>query len=211
MPHAILIHGYATELRASIFRKPCGGDAGFAGLRHEIQNGSVEVFHWGTPMNLSFIESLDLRRYLQLYRTEEATAESLITQSTLREYLDNSNPQTVICHSLGCRLLLNTMNAHGIPESITKIVFLQGDVSTTATITNSDIRHRIISKSLIIENYFCPWDPSLIASMILHGERRIGLMSWNQPGIRNIFSPLLKPINLHTSQLRNRKFLHNVL
>lgn len=107
--------------------------------------------------------------------------------------------------------MIGTMNAYGIPESITKIIFLQGDVPTSATITNSTIRDRIIDGTLVIENYFCPWDQSLLASAILHRANRIGLMGWSEISVTNVFYPLLKPINLHTSPLRDREFLYGLI
>ena len=132
---------------------------------------------------------------------------SPIVQSTLREFINHADATTIICHSLGCRLMIGAMNAHGIPESITKIIFLQGDVSLSKSITNSAVRDRIINGTLIIKNYFCPWDQSLLSSAIIHRTNRIGLTGWNEIGVKNVFYPLLKPMNLHTSPLRDRGFL----
>lgn len=211
MTKAILIHGYAVGLRASIFRKPLGEHAGFSALSEEIERGEVKAFRWCKDVSLSMIQSANPLQYFQLYFDEERLAESSITQSTLFDFLDRSGATTVICHSLGCRLFIGMMNTHGIPESITKIILLQGDVPTSASITNPMILDRITNKTLTIENYFCPWDQSLLASSILHRTNRIGLMGWKHAGVKNIFYPLLKPTNLHTSPLRDRKFLHDFL
>lgn len=157
------------------------------------------------------VQSANPFHYYQLYRDEENLAEPPITQSTLHNFIDCSDATTVICHSLGCRLFIGMMNTHGIPESISKIVLLQGDVPTSASITNAAILDRLANKTLVIENYFCPWDQSLLASAILHRANRIGLMGWNQFRVKNIFYPLLKPMNLHTSPLRDQKFLHKLV
>ncbi len=211
MQKTILIHGYAAGVHASIFRKPFGEHSGFIALDEEVKSGITKSFRWSKNISLSIAQCANPLQYFQLYRDEELLTESPITQSTHSEFLDCSNATTIICHSLGCRLMIGSMNAHGIPESITKIIFLQGDVSTSASITNLTIRDRIINGSLVIENYFCPWDQSLLASAMLHRTNRIGLMGWDETGVKNIFYPLLKPMNLHTSPLRDREFLRSLI
>ena len=157
------------------------------------------------------IHSANPFQYLKLYRDEEILSESSETQSTLLDFINAENPSTIICHSLGCRLLIGMINAHGIPESITKIVLLQGDVPSSASITNSTILNLLANKTLTIENYPCRWDQSILASAMLHCANRIGFMGWKQIGVVNVFYPLLKPMNLHTSPLRDREFLKSLI
>ncbi len=211
MANTILIPGYAVGLRASIFRKPLGEHGGFSALSKEVERGDVKAFRWCKDLELSVIQSANPFQYLHLYREEESLAEYSSTQSSLFGFLDHENSSTIICHSLGCRLFIGTMNAHGIPESISKIILLQGDVPTSASITNSAILDRLANKTLIIKNYYCCWDQSLLASAMLHRTNRIGLSGWNASGIENVFYPLLKPMNLHTSPLRDRKFLRRLI
>ena len=207
MTKAILVHGYAVGLKASIFRQPLGEHAGFSALNSEVESSDAKVFRWSKNISLTIAQSANPWNYYQLYRDEEVLAESSTTQSTLRDFIDRSDTTTVICHSLGCRLFIGMMNAHGIPESISIIILLQGDVPSSASITNATVLDRLANKTLTIENYFCPWDQSLLASAILHRTNRIGLLGWKHAGVKNIFYPLLKPMNLHTSPLRDRKFL----
>ncbi|MEK7632976.1 MAG: hypothetical protein AAB473_04260 [Patescibacteria group bacterium] len=211
MANVVLIHGYAAGLKASVFRKPFGEHSGFVALDAEVKSGIAKCFRWSKNISLTIGECPNPLKYFRLYRDEELLAESSTTQSALREFLDRSDTTTIICHSLGCRLMIGTMNTYGIPESVTKIIFLQGDVPTSATITNSAIRDRIANRTLIIKNYFCPWDQSLLTSAILHRTNRIGLMGWNEPGVTNVFYPLLKPMNLHTSPMRDREFLYGLI
>lgn len=211
MTKTILIHGYAAGLEASVFRKPFGEHSGFIALDTEVQSRIAKSFRWSKNISLSMLQSANPLHYFQLYRDEELLAESSIVQIALREFVDRADASTIICHSLGCRLMIGTMNAHGIPESITKIIFLQGDVPTSISITNTEIRDRLANKSLAIENYFCPWDQSLLASAILHRTNRIGLTGWKEPGVTNVFYPLLKPMNLHTSPMRDRRFLRSFI
>ena len=189
MIKAILIHGYAAGLEASVFRKPFGEHSGFIALNDEVQSGIAKSFRWSKNISLTMSACVNPLQYFQLYRDEERLAESPITQSALREFIDRADTTTIICHSLGCRLMISAMNTHGIPESITKIIFLQGDVPTSESITNPAIRDRIIDGLLVIENYFCPWDQSLLSSAIIHRMNRIGLLGWNERGVTNIFYP----------------------
>lgn len=207
MTKAILVHGYAVGIKASIFRQPLGEHAGFSVLNSEVESGDVKAFRWCKNLSLSMIQSANPFQYLKLYRDEEALAESSATQSALFDFLISENPSTIICHSLGCRLLIGMLNAHGIPQSITKIVLLQGDAPTTSSITNVAILDRLANKTLTIENHYCWWDQSLLASSMLHRTNRIGLLGWKQSGVKNTFYPLLKLLNLHTSPLRDREFL----
>lgn len=214
MPSTLLIPGYAVGVHASIFRKPFGEHGGFVGLDAEVMRGEAKAFRWCKNISLSMLQSANPWHYYQLYRDEEALAESSATQSALYNFITAENPSTIICHSLGCRLMIGAMNTYGIPESISKIIFLQGDVPTSASVTNTAVLDRFANKTLTIENYHCPWDQSLLASMMLHRKIRIGLTGWKQIGVKNVFHPLLKPMNLHTSPLRDRKFakkLHETL
>lgn len=211
MPKTVLIHGYAAGLEASVFRKPFGEHSGFVALDAEVKSGNAKSFRWSKNVSLTMLQSANPFEYFQLYRDEELLTESPIVQSALREFIERTDAKTIICHSLGCRLMIGTMNTYGIPESITKIIFLQGDAPASASITNYEIRDRLVNKSLTIENYFCPWDQSLLTSAMLHRANRIGLSGWKEPGVTNVFYPLLKPMNLHTSPMRDRKFLRSFM
>lgn len=211
MSSILLIPGYAVGLRASIFRQPFGEHAGFVGVEKEVRNEKVKVFRWGKSFDLSILECVNPWKYFQLYRDEEALAESAETHAALFALITETKSSTIICHSLGCRLMIGIMNDVGLPSCVSKIVLLQGDVPTSIRIKNAEIKHRLIDTSLIIENYYCSWDQSLLASSLIHRTSRIGLTGWNEPGVKNIFYPLLKPVNLHTSPLRDEKFLREML
>lgn len=193
----LLVHGYATKLHASIFRAPLTNHEGFVALNSEIESGAVEVLHWGIDRSLSFFESLNPFSYLRLYRDEELLVESRELQQSLFAKLSSSGTERIICHSMGCRLLLNTTKIFGLPPSVQSIVFLQADVDADTPLE--------LPKEVSIKNYHCFWDQSLIASSILHRNLRIGMRPWKHDGVSNRFFPLLRPINLHTSQLRDRR------
>jgi len=200
----LLLHGYATKLHASIFRKPLPDHEGFAGLQNEIARDEIAVFRWGIDRSLSFAQSLNPFSYLTLYRDEERLTESHDLQQKLFETIASSKTERVICHSMGCRLLLNTINTIGLPVSVKSIIFLQADIDSHAELL-------LPTSYRLVQNYFCFWDPSLIASSILHRNFRIGMQSWKYPGVNNHFFPLLRPMNLHMSPLRDRKFAKKLL
>lgn len=194
-----------------MFPKSFGRHAGFRGIVDEINQGTASLFRWGVMDTPSWIDPISPAAYYRLYRTEESLAASQQTQSMLYQRIVDEASSTLVAHSLGCRLLLNTINTIGLPPSIKRIVFLQADFDHTASMTNADTLDRLTNRSLTLHHYHCAWDPSLAASAILHRTPRAGMLPWRQANIHNHFFPLLRPINLHTSPLRDRTFLQSLI
>ncbi|MFA6018226.1 MAG: alpha/beta hydrolase [Patescibacteria group bacterium] len=211
MQKILLIHGYATKLKASIFKSPYSDDEGFTAFHNSIDSGEIDVFHWGIPRSLSFIQALNPFSYLSLYQEEELRTKSSEIQQKLFNTIESSKIEKVICHSMGCRLLLQTINAIGLPGSVQSIIFLQADIDGNATISNSNIANRLSQKTLTLKNFHCFWDPTLLISSLLHKNIRIGLRSWNQPNIKNQLFPLLRLPNLHMNPLRNKQTVEKIL
>lgn len=206
MVKTLLIHGYATDLTAWKFRRAFGEHAGFVAFDKAIASTEVTVFRWGIERILTLAQSINPFSYLKLYRDEEKLAESAALQQGLLWYIEKHGIERIICHSLGCRLLLGTMNGGKLPSSVKSIVFLQADFPSQARIDHFDTENTIN-----IKNYSCFWDQSLLASSILHGNLRAGLIGWQQSNVKNIFYPLLKGINFHTSPMRDRKLAKKLL
>ena len=206
MGKTLLIHGYATNLTAWKFRKAFGEHAGFIAFDEAITSAETTVFRWGIERTLTLAQSINPFSYLKLYRDEEKLAESAALQQGLLWYIEKHGIERIICHSLGCRLLLGAMNNAKLPSSVKSIVFLQADFPSRARIDHLDTVN-----SVEIKNYFCFWDQSLLTSSIFHGNLRAGLIGWKQLNIKNIFYPLLKGINFHTSPMRDRKLAKKLL
>lgn len=206
MGKTLLIHGYAANLTAWKLRQAFGQHAGFVAFDDVITNDNAVVFRWGIDRQLPFWQSLNPFSYLKLYRDEEALAESVALQQGLMSFIQEHDVDRIICHSLGCRLLLSTINAFDLPSSIKEIIFLQADFPSYTSITRTDLLDHVS-----MTNYHCWWDQSLLASSILHKNLRAGLIGWKQNSIVNRFSPLLKPINLHTSPLRDESLAKKLL
>lgn len=198
----LLIPGYATQLRASIFRAPLPRHEGFFAFQSAVDAGDTDVFHWGISRCFSFLQSLNPFSYLKLYRDEETLAHSLETQQRLFDMIAASGTERIICHSMGCRLLLNTINSLGLPSSVRSIVFLQADIDAHATVD--------LPKNVSIKNYHCFWDQSLFASSVVHQNIRIGMCGWKHINVENHFYALLKPMNLHTSPMRDEKLANDL-
>lgn len=206
MSKTLLIHGYAADLTAWKFRRAFGEHAGFVAFDEAIASAEVTVFRWGIERTLTLAQSINPFSYLKLYRDEEKLAESAALQQGLLWYIEKHGIERIVCHSLGCRLLLGTLNGAKLSSSVKSIVFLQADFPSRARIDHLDT-----TNAIEIKNYHCFWDQSLLVSSILHGNLRAGLVGWRQSSIKNIFYPLLKAINLHTSPMRDRKLAKKLL
>ncbi len=203
MPKTLLIHGYAANVTAWKFRKPLGKHAGFVAFNEFIVGINIDVFRWGIDRELSLLQSLNPFEYLKLYRDEETLSDSIELAQKLFTTIESGSINKIIAHSVGCRLVLSMITSIGLPQCVTSITFLQADIAITAETG--------IKNNFPITNYFCPWDQSLIASSIMHLQFRAGLIGLQYSSVNNIFYPLLKPINLHTSPLRDKKLAKKLL
>ena len=206
MSKIVLIHGFASGIRYSIFRPACGADAGFTAFKKDVEDGTAKVFRWDIADNASFLQSVDPRFSLTVYKKEYNRVQNSAWQEQLYSFLKTEQSSTVVCHSLGCLFLLEAMNRYGLPTRVRTIVFNQSGTPTGTTLTNADVEKRIDDGSLTCINTYCPWDPTLLASAVVQGVIRDGLFPTRKPWLQNIFIPLLRPFNLHTGSIRSPKF-----
>lgn len=206
MSDIVLIHGFATGIRFSIFRPALGADAGFKAFRQDIADGTAKTFRWDISDEATFLETIDPRFSLTVYKKEYSRVQNRSWQEKLFSFLEEERPSTIVCHSLGCLFLLETMNYFGLPTSVHTIIFNQSASPLSATLTNDDVIARITSCALQCINTYYPWDPTLWASAILQGVIRDGLFPSRKRWLTNIFVPLLRPINLHASAIRSPQF-----
>ncbi|MEK7458867.1 MAG: hypothetical protein AAB663_00500, partial [Patescibacteria group bacterium] len=191
-----LIPGYATELATKGFRSARATDAGFTAFRTLINQAHAVTFRWGIPRTLSFFATLALMPILTLYRNEEQHAITERTMSNLKTFLTTHQPEVIVAHSLGARLLMEYCHRHTLPASVKRVVLCQADMPTVTP----PLHHHVE-----ILHVYCPWDPSLILSSILHSDVRAGLRK--MAGVRNILIPLWRPINFHTSSIRDARLV----
>ncbi len=205
MSRIVLIHGFATGVRYSVFRDAHGADAGFKAFRELVEQGDATAFRWDIQETASFWQTINPLYILGVYRRERALASHPETHEALARFFADESPEIVICHSLGACLLLEHIRRHGLPDSVRRIVFTQADAHPREFAFCEALEERLRNGSLTMINAHCPWDPSLWCSLVLNGARA-GLAGARHPLVRDVFWPLVKPINLHTSAIRSPGF-----
>lgn len=200
-----LVHGFATDAVFSVFRPALGADAGFGAFSNEVKRGDIKVFRWGIARHFTFLQILGILPVLRLYRDEERRAADIEWQKKLFQFLDDGNVETVICHSLGCRFLFDTLNRFGAPASLKKIIFVQADIAQSQVITEESVIARMRAGSLTVLNVYCAWDQSLFASVLLTGRWRYGMSKARHPYVKNVFMALKTLPNLHTCSIRSER------
>jgi hypothetical protein len=206
MADIVLIHGFASGIRFSIFRPPRGMDAYFTAFHQDVVDGTAKVFYWDIPAEATFFQSLNPFYLWNAYAKERERALSSEWQQKLFSFLEKEQPRTLVCHSLGCRFLLETMNRFGLPASVKNIVFNQSDIPSDLDLTNPTIRQRITEKSLVCFNVFCPWDTLLWTSSMLQCSIRDGLFPSKKAWMIHKHVPLKKFPGLHLSTIHSSKF-----
>lgn len=204
MSRLVLIPGFATNISYGS-RLRLGGFAGFRAFAPLIKEGTATVFRWGVQTSVSRWQSLNPLFFLSLYRQEREMITTRSLQASLARFLEQEQPETIVCHSLGTWFLLRTMSSFSLPSSVQRIIFNQSDTPVSFLASATD------RLTVPLLNVYCPWDPSLLVSWLLSGTRRVGLCRVSHPRIQNRLFPLWRPFNVHLSALRDQKFVDVVL
>ena len=197
MREAVLIHGYAVGM-TSLLRRPAGPNAGFEAFADAIASNRVAVFHWGLKEHLSLGQFFNPFFIFNYYCRERRLAQADETTERLKHFLEETTPRVIVCHSMGAAVLTNYVKHHGLPASVERIVFVQADLDA--------LEAGVIEIPLL--NLFCPWDPTLLLSSILHRRLRAGLVGLRRSGDR--LRPLYRPLNLHTSSIRDPQLRNDI-
>lgn len=203
----LLIHGYGIGIRSSIFKPAEGEDAGFGAFKELIKEGIAKVFRWDIQSNFGLPQVVNVKNYLAIYKKERDLAISLSLQDRLFEVIQSYKPTVIICHSMGCYLFLHFSNQRALPSFVTKIIFVQADLPYDFKILNKDILKRLEIGQLTFINYYCPWDPTLLADTIMKKSKIAGAVGASVPYVKNEPFPLYRKINLHNCNISNKKFL----
>lgn len=206
-----LIHGYAVDMEIGIFRRRLGRDAGFGAFRRLLDNGDAVLFRWAEHIRFSSIHYINPFAHLHVYTAEKNKAVSEKLFAEFSAFLEREMPDTLVCHSMGSYLLINYINKYGLPDFIRKVVFVQGDIPAGMGISHTGIIKRLENKELVIYNYHCWWDITLVASMILNGYVPLGLTRSRLKQVHNRFFPLYRTINLHQSSMNDDKLIELIM
>lgn len=193
MARIVLLHGFATGLDVSVFRPARGTDAGFLGFADLIGKGIATPFRWDERESLSFWKSLSPLTYLTVYRREAESIRSERTLASLETFLNAERPCVIVCHSMGCALLLSYLSDRRLPASVRHVVFIQADVPRGAALPET--------ANVTWHNLFCPWDPTLLLSALYHRTIRAGQLGLTDQRAANRFVALWRRANLHTASI----------
>ncbi|MFA6132340.1 MAG: hypothetical protein WC702_04780 [Patescibacteria group bacterium] len=199
MPKIVLIHGFAAGLTAPFIRPPFGPSASFEAFKELVEKGEAVSFPWGIEQQVNPLKLLNPLFLLGHYEKERALAQARETHERLKTFLEQIQPEKIICHSMGCFLLNNYLENFSLPKSVKAIVFSQSDDTDFPFPSSSSSPSN--PSSPFIHNLYCPWDPTLWVSCLYHKKQRAGLWPARQTSVKNVFVPLVRPINFHTNTI----------
>lgn len=176
-----------------------------------LDDGTADIFRWDQVYDFIVKEAINPNSYVEVYRKERKLIHSTEMQKGLYNKILTFEPEVIVCHSLGCELLLKTLRSSStLPPFIKKIAFSQADISHNASIPRL-VKKRIQEGELSLINYYCPWDILLMASTFMNKRPRSGLKGHKDTRhVKNTFFPLYKTINLHQSGIADELFLKNI-
>ncbi len=213
-PKIVLIHGYGTGLDGLIMKPEAIDNGGFLVMQDRIDSGEVILYDWRINKKLSILESLNPIENIKLYQDDVELALSESNLLKLYNFLDLYNPSVIICHSLGCRMLLSLLDKYMPNSNLGRIILMQGDFDSSRHIPDSLLK----KNEVLIENYYCYWDQALFSSSIINYHLRAGQVGWRQKNptrvkdrIQNKFFPLIKLPNLHSACIRDKRVFEKLV
>ncbi|MCR4263118.1 MAG: alpha/beta hydrolase [Candidatus Roizmanbacteria bacterium] len=204
MSKIFLIHGYGIGRTAPILYTALHEDAGFSIFNDLIRKKSADVFYWDIEKKFSIFQLINPLVSLMLYKDERNTASSTQLLERLHQALKESTPETIVCHSMGCFLFLNYLSKHPLPETVRKLLFVQGDVSLELLHKHPPFKKLLRNKSVTLINIYCPWDFTLWWSHIINRYSPIGLHKIPEPAVKNVLIPV-SLFDTHTYTIRQNK------
>jgi hypothetical protein len=197
MSRIALIHGFAVHLTAPIIRRGFGPTASFRAFASLVETGEARVFSWGVQRRAKPWQLLNLFFLHDLYLAERKLTMSPALHTELSAFFVRERPEVIVCHSMGSVLLAEYLKQNALPNSVRVIVFVQSDLPATTA----------VSAPVPIYNLYCPWDPTLMLSSFNALQWKAGVAPLTSKDVTNILFPLTKPLNLHTSSIRDPKLV----
>lgn len=216
----LLIHGFGTSVRDELIRivskqkvRPSVEYEEFKAFNHLIKEKNAFIFRWNDDFKALKIKDFTaIEKYIDLYKREKIKSLAESTQKTLDEFIKKNNPEIIVCHSMGCFLLLNYLEKYELSNSVKKIFLVQGDFDKKHKIINPEIIKRIEENKLRIVNVYCPWDTTLMLSPLVNKLIvPAGLNRMRNPYIVDVLFPLTNNMNLHNSSIKSKDLLDFVL
>ena len=198
----LLIHGYGVGANYLNIHKAEGINGGFGAFDKLILEQNAIVFRWDIKRYFEYKTMFNPFNHLALYNQERSKAQLPETHLNLKLIIERYKPESIICHSVGSLLMTSFLKDNSLPSYVKNIVFIQADIPNNTQLPGQ-IKSLIKNKNLNITNLYCPWDQALLTTLPLHFTLKAGLVGYKNPLIKNIFFPLYKKTNLHTSSIND--------
>ncbi|MDX2098722.1 MAG: hypothetical protein SFW36_13175 [Leptolyngbyaceae cyanobacterium bins.59] len=210
MSKIALIHGNAVGIKfATRDRQTKYGS--FKIFEELVDQGGANLFGWHyVNHEFNLLKTFSIFHFRHQYFTEKKYCNSPAAFQKLADFLELKQPEKLVCHSMGCYLLLNSINYQGISDSVRCIYLAQGDFRRGFRITHADTLNKLANGKLKIHNYYCPWDQMLFLSMLANFYLPGGMLGSEDPYIKDRLFPYLD-WNFHHATIRSPRFLKDVL
>ena len=204
----LLIHGFGTKVNYDLafYQYPPTED--FLAWESDIEFGNAKIFSWGIRQDKNWKNIANAAQYLELYRREKSLAQNKYMMLELDKAIKETQPEIIVCHSMGAFLLENYCETYELSGCVKKIVFSQADIRSIPNLE----KQLELNPNLKLYNYYCGWDPALNTSLVLNLSRPAGLYGIKikkeyENQIKNIFFPLgFSSTNLHIDAINSPKF-----
>jgi hypothetical protein len=211
MQRLVLIHGNAVGIKFPM-RDRQTKYASFTIFEPMIDSGEAVLYNWHyINEEFNLFRTFNPVEFHGQYAAEQKYCNSIEAWQNLNRFLLSEQPKKIVCHSMGCFLILNAINALGLPKSVKSIYLAQGDFDCNFQITNREVLERISDGDLTIYNYYCPWDQMLLLSSAANFRTPAGLVGAKQKQITNKLFASTNTINFHHATVCSQKFLLEVL
>lgn len=145
----------------------------------------------------SLIDILNPIKHLKLYEQERKKAASAEVLEKFDQLLKTHQPKSLVCHSMGAKLLANYLDQYTLPEFIKSLILIQADIPSKQTLQKENQR------KVAVYNLYCPWDPTLLLSIPYNLYLPAGIVGLKQ-ATKNIYLPLTGSHHLHVASIRNK-------
>jgi hypothetical protein len=211
MSRLVLVHGNAVGIKFPM-RDRQTEYASFKVFEPMIDANEAVLYKWHyVNEEFNLFQTLNPFQFHAQYATEQKYCSSLPASQNLNQFLQVEQSPKIVCHSMGCYLLLNMINSLGLPASVRSIFLAQSDFDTNFEIKNKDVLDRIAQKTLTIYNYYCPWDQMLLLSTGANFKVPAGLIGAKQECITNRLFASTNTFNIHHSTVNSKGFLAEVI
>jgi hypothetical protein len=187
----LLIHGYGLSLHGPSSNDPEDVYNGFDAWSDDINKQLAISFSWRDNRRYTWIQLANPLTYYRHYFIEKR----LSSDSTVLENLNNiilqNSPTVIICHSMGCNLLLNYLAKYPLGLHI-KIIFIQSDADYNARLDYN------------ITNITQVFDISLVMSSLINIKLRQGLCILPTANKRQLFWHRWYPNN-HADCIKDKR------